>query len=86
MGLRKEGSCDCWTSEYIKNTNKGRTTIMISQRISGVKDADRIVVMDKGKIVGNGKHVELLKTCPVYNEIALSQLGKEGVENEIAHG
>ena len=73
-------------NEYIKNTNKDRTTIMISQRISGVKDADRIIVLEKGRIVGNGKHVELLKNCAVYNEIALSQLGKEGVENEIRHG
>lgn len=70
-------------NEYIKETNKGRTTIIISQRISGVKGANRILVFDKGKIVGDGSHLELLRNNAVYRDIATSQLGKEGVESEL---
>lgn len=70
-------------NEYIKETNKGRTTIVISQRISGVRSADRILVFEKGKIAGVGSHIELLRNNPIYREIALSQLGKEGVESEL---
>ena len=44
-------------------------------------DADKIIVLDEGKIVGQGSHKELLKTCPVYLEIAQSQLSKEEIEN-----
>ena len=70
-------------NEYIKDTNKGRTTIVISQRISGVRSADRILVFEKGKIVGDGSHIDLLRNNAIYREIALSQLGKEGVESEL---
>ena len=70
-------------NEYIKETNKGRTTIVISQRISGVRSADRILVFEKGKIVGDGSHHELLRNNAIYREIAISQLGMEGVENEL---
>ena len=42
-----------------------------------IKNADRIIVLDEGRIVGIGKHKELLKTCPIYHEIGLSQLGEE---------
>lgn len=70
-------------NEYIKETNKGRTTIIISQRISGVKSADRILVFDKGKIVGDGSHIELLRNNAIYRDIATSQLGQEGVESEL---
>lgn len=70
-------------NQYIKDTNKNRTTIMVSQRISGVKDADRILVFQNGEIVGDGSHIELLKTCQEYRDIAVSQLGEEGVKNEI---
>lgn len=70
-------------NEYIKETNKGRTTIVISQRISGVRNADRILVFEKGKIVGDGSHIELLRNNAIYRDIATSQLGKEGVEDEL---
>ena len=70
-------------NEFIKNTNKNRTTISISQRISGVKDADRILVLEHGRIVGDGKHLDLLKNCKEYYEIALSQMGEEGVRSEL---
>jgi len=53
------------------------TTIVIAQRISTIMDADQIVVLDEGKVVGLGKHRELMKTCSVYREIAASQLTEE---------
>ncbi|GAA5414698.1 ABC transporter ATP-binding protein [Ureaplasma sp. OM1] len=71
-------------NEYIKKTNHNRTTIVVGQRISGVKDADRILVLSKGQIVGDGSHKELLNNCKEYLDIALSQLGEEGVRNELA--
>lgn len=55
------------------------TVIMVAQRISTVLDADRILVVDDGQIVGNGTHRELLDTCPLYREIAEIQLGKEAL-------
>lgn len=53
------------------------TCLIVAQRIGTIKNADKIVVLDKGKIVGIGKHDELLENCEVYKEIALSQLNKE---------
>ena len=55
------------------------TVIMVAQRISSIVDADRILVVDDGQIVGNGTHEQLLKTCPLYREIAEIQLGKEAL-------
>ncbi|NLZ34784.1 MAG: ABC transporter ATP-binding protein [Clostridiales bacterium] len=68
-------------AELNKET-KGKTKLIVAQRIGTIKDADKIVVLDEGKIVGIGKHKELLKTCEVYREIAYSQLSKEELENE----
>ena len=53
------------------------TVLIVAQRISTIKNADKIIVLDEGKIVGQGTHDELMKTCPVYQEIASSQLTKE---------
>lgn len=64
----------------IKEKCKGTTCIIVAQRIGTIKNADTILVIDDGKIVGKGKHEELLKNCPVYQEIALSQLSKEELE------
>ncbi len=61
---------------YLKNT----TTILIAQRITSVMNADKILVMDRGKIVDMGIHKELMETCQVYQDIYHSQIGK-GVEN-----
>ena len=55
------------------------TVIMVAQRVSTILDADRILVVDDGRVVGQGTHQELLKNCPLYREIAEIQLGKEGV-------
>ncbi len=54
------------------------TVIMVAQRVSSILNADRILVVDDGQIVGQGTHQELMETCPLYREIAELQLGKEG--------
>ena len=54
----------------------------MAQRIGTIMNADIIVVLNEGKIVGMGRHEELLQSCDVYREIALSQLSKEELENE----
>lgn len=59
-------------------TEKTKNTVLIvGQRIASIMDADQIIVLDKGKIVGKGTHKELMKSCEVYQEIAYSQLSKE---------
>ncbi len=59
-----------------------QTVIIVGQRISTIMHADEIIVLDEGKIVGKGKHEELLKECEVYQEIAYSQLSKEELNHE----
>ncbi|MFJ5759499.1 ABC transporter ATP-binding protein [Neobacillus sp. NPDC093182] len=61
----------------LKKYAKGLTCLLIAQRITSIIDADKIVVMDHGEIVGIGKHDDLLKDCKVYQEIYQSQVGKE---------
>ena len=65
----------------LKNYAKDATTLIVAQRIGTILYADQIVVLDNGKCVGIGTHKELLENCEVYKEIALSQLGKEELEN-----
>lgn len=60
-------------AEQLPNT----TRVIIAQRVGTIMDADQIVVLDNGKMVGIGKHYDLVRNCPVYQEIALSQLSKE---------
>ena len=55
----------------------GATRLIVAQRIGTIRDADKIIVLDEGKIAGMGKHDELMKNCEVYQQIALSQLSKE---------
>jgi ATP-binding cassette, subfamily B, multidrug efflux pump len=64
----------------LKKEIKDATTLIVAQRIGTIKDADRIVVLDDGKIVGMGTHQELMGNCSVYQEIAYSQLSKEELE------
>ena len=61
----------------IKKEIKNATALVIAQRVTTVMDADQIIVLDEGKIVGIGKHQELIKTCKVYREIVASQLSEE---------
>ena len=63
--------------ENLKENLQGVTNLIIAQRIGTIMDADKIIVLDQGKAVGEGTHRQLLETCPVYREIALSQLSKE---------
>lgn len=64
----------------LKEYTKGVTTFIVAQRIGTIMDADKIIVLDNGKMVGEGTHKELLKTCNVYQEIAYSQLSKEELD------
>ena len=66
----------------LKKGTKDTTTLIVAQRIGTIKNADRIIVLEEGKVVGNGTHEELLESCKTYQEIAYSQLSKE----ELSHG
>lgn len=59
---------------------KDKTVIIVAQRISTILNADQIIVLEEGKMVGKGTHEELMKSCQEYREIALSQLGEEELE------
>ncbi len=61
----------------IKKRFENATIVIVAQRIGTIMNADKIIVLDDGKIAGMGRHEQLLQTCPVYKEIALSQLSKE---------
>ena len=63
----------------LKENIGNATVIMVAQRISTILDADRILVIDDGQVIGQGTHDELIKTCSVYREIAELQLGKENL-------
>ena len=71
LNLRKE----------LKKYTKDSTNLIVAQRIGTIMNADKIFVLDNGKCVGEGTHKELLKTCEVYKEIALSQLSEEELQN-----
>lgn len=61
----------------LKKETAGVTTLIVAQRIGTIRDADKIIVLDEGRIVGEGTHDELMKNCSVYKEIALTQLSEE---------
>lgn len=64
----------------LKKHTAGTTQFIVAQRIGTIKDADKIIVLDSGNMVGIGTHEELLKNCPIYKEIALSQLSEEELQ------
>jgi len=66
----------------LKKETKNKTILIVAQRISTIMNADQIVVLDEGSVVGIGKHKDLMKTCKVYQEIANSQLSKEELKHE----
>ena len=66
----------------LKKYTGGATNLIVAQRIGTIINSDKIIVLDEGNVVGMGKHKELLETCDVYKQIALSQLSKEELENE----
>ena len=72
---------DAVLRKELKKHTKDATSLIVAQRIGTIINADKIIVLDKGECVGVGTHKELLATCEVYKEIALSQLGLEELEN-----
>lgn len=72
---------DATLRHTLKEYTKDATSIIVAQRIGTIINADKIVVLNEGECVGIGTHKELLKSCKIYNEIALSQLSKEELEN-----
>ena len=66
--------------ESLKRETAGTTNIIVAQRIGTIMDADRIIVLDKGKVVGDGTHDRLMKECGIYRNIAMSQMTGEGPE------
>ena len=67
-------------NQLVKKTKS--TVLLVGQRIASIMDADQIIVLDEGRIVGKGTHDELMKSCQVYQEIAYSQLSKEELSHE----
>lgn len=72
---------DARLREALNKDVKGTTVLIVAQRIATIMHANQIIVLSEGKIVGKGKHHELLKNCEVYHEIAHSQLSKEELEH-----
>ncbi len=72
--------------EALNEQTENKTVIIVAQRISTIMNADKIIVLEEGKIVGKGTHEELLKNCETYKQIALSQLSAEELEKENHNG
>lgn len=72
---------DAKLRKELAKITKDKTVFIVAQRISTIMNADQIVVLDEGKVVGLGTHQDLMKKCDVYKEIALSQLSEEEVQN-----
>lgn len=73
---------DATLRKALKKETRDATVLIVAQRIDTILEADQIIVVDEGQIVGTGTHHELMKTCPVYKEIALSQLSEKELRNE----
>lgn len=73
---------DATLRKELKKETRDAIVMVVAQRISSIMDADRIVVLNEGEVVGIGTHRELLKSCAIYHEIALSQLSKEELAYE----
>lgn len=69
--------------EALKEITSDAVVLIVAQRVSTIKDADQIVVLNNGRVVGKGKHLELLNTCPVYQEIVKSQLSDQEYATEL---
>ena len=73
---------DARLRKALRHSTEGMTVFIVSQRAASIKQADRILVLDDGKLAGQGTHKELLKNCDLYREICLSQLTREEVERD----
>ena len=71
---------DAKLRDALKEKTQNKTVIIVAQRIGTIMDADLILVLEHGKIVGAGTHKELIKNCEVYQEIAYSQVSKEEMD------
>ena len=69
--------------EALKPVTKNSVVLIVAQRVSTIRDAEQIVVLDKGKVVGKGKHLELIRDCKVYREICKSQLSDDEFKREV---
>jgi ATP-binding cassette subfamily B protein len=67
--------------EALKPYTRQSTVLIVAQRVSTVMDADNIIVLDEGKVVGQGTHQKLLNDCPTYKEIVYSQLDEEEIKS-----
>jgi ATP-binding cassette subfamily B protein len=74
---------DATLRSTLRKESKGKTVLIVTQRIGTIMDADKIIVIDAGKIVGEGTHKELLSTCKIYREIATSQLPPEKLAKDL---
>ena len=74
---------DAKLREALKEITGAAVVLIVAQRVSTIKDADQIVVLDKGRVVGKGKHLELLNSCRVYQEIVRSQLSDQEYTAEL---
>lgn len=74
---------DARLRKAIREHTEGTTVFLVSQRVSTVKSADRILVLDDGQLAASGTHRELLKNSAVYREICESQLTREEIEQDV---
>ena len=72
-----DASTDARVRAAIRRETRDATVVLVAQRVSTIMQADQIVVLDEGRVVGSGRHGELMKTCAPYREIVVSQLGEE---------
>ena len=79
LGEHPDTTIDKQLRENLKKTAGDAAIIMVAQRISTILNADQILVIEKGEVIGKGTHAELLRTCPAYKEMAVLQLGEDAV-------
>ena len=77
MCIRDSYRTDRILRQTLDEKCKDTTRFIVAQRIGTIRSADKIIVLDEGKIAGMGRHEDLIKNCEVYRQIALSQLSKE---------
>ena len=74
---------DAKLRKALKPVTQNAVTIIVAQRVSTIMEADRILVLDKGEVAGCGTHLQLLKSCPIYYEIAASQLSEQELKTQL---